>query len=416
MLIYKEKHIPVLLKIFLIYIIICFLPLSAYSLEPEEILVVVNENTTGSVALAEYYMKKRSIPLKNIVKIKTGNFESCSRSTYKESIADPVRKFILSNRLEKKVRCLVLMYGLPLKIATKSPYKEDIIFLENEEKKYFERLKKENPGSRKNIENKLVTIKKKILDLKKGETSASVDSELALVIAGKYPLENWIPNPYFYEFIKSKLIIGKDKVLMVSRLDGPSLKIVKSIIDDTLKAEKLGLKGKAYFDARWVAPEENNIKNYRLYDKYIHNAADRVRKSKRMPVLLNVLGEKNKNIKYRDVALYCGWQASGQKIDSISWQKGAVGYRLSSNECSTLKSNENRAGCKIILEKGAVVTTGSVGEAYLQSLPVPEVFFDFLVDGYLTVVECYMLSNPFLSWQMVLIGDPLYRPFMIHRK
>ena len=38
-------------------------------------------------------------------------------------------------------------------------------------------------------------------------------------------------------------------------------------------------------------------------------------------------------------------------------------------------------------------------------------FFRFLLDGYWTLAEAYALSKPFLSWQMVLIGDPLYRPF-----
>jgi len=34
-----------------------------------------------------------------------------------------------------------------------------------------------------------------------------------------------------------------------------------------------------------------------------------------------------------------------------------------------------------------------------------------LLDGRLGLAECYALSKPFWSWQMVLIGDPLYRPF-----
>jgi hypothetical protein len=61
---------------------------------------------------------------------------------------------------------------------------------------------------------------------------------------------------------------------------------------------------------------------------------------------------------------------------------------------------------------------GPVAEPYVQAFPVPEIFFGMLVDGYLTLAECYMVSVPFLSWQMVLVGDPLYRPFksaIIHR-
>jgi hypothetical protein len=36
-----------------------------------------------------------------------------------------------------------------------------------------------------------------------------------------------------------------------------------------------------------------------------------------------------------------------------------------------------------------------------------------LVDGRLTLAECYTASMPYWSWQMVLIGDPLYRPFKV---
>jgi len=63
------------------------------------------------------------------------------------------------------------------------------------------------------------------------------------------------------------------------------------------------------------------------------------------------------------------------------------------------------------LEDGAAAVIGPVAEPYVQAFPVPELFFNFLTDGYYTLVEAYFLSLPYLSWQMVLVGDPLYRPF-----
>jgi uncharacterized protein (TIGR03790 family) len=65
----------------------------------------------------------------------------------------------------------------------------------------------------------------------------------------------------------------------------------------------------------------------------------------------------------------------------------------------------------MMLEKGAGATIGPVSEPYLQAFLIPDAFFGLLIDGRLTLAECYALSNPFWSWQMVLIGDPLYRPF-----
>ncbi|MFC1820066.1 TIGR03790 family protein, partial [Thermodesulfobacteriota bacterium] len=72
-----------------------------------------------------------------------------------------------------------------------------------------------------------------------------------------------------------------------------------------------------------------------------------------------------------------------------------------------------RVWCKMMLEKGVAATIGPVNEPYVQAFPIPELFFRFLLDGYWTLAECYALSQPFWSWQMVLIGDPLYRPFII---
>jgi hypothetical protein len=56
-----------------------------------------------------------------------------------------------------------------------------------------------------------------------------------------------------------------------------------------------------------------------------------------------------------------------------------------------------------------------VAEPYVNAFPLPELFFGLLVEGNLTLAECYIVSLPYLSWRMVLIGDPLYRPFKSFR-
>ena len=66
---------------------------------------------------------------------------------------------------------------------------------------------------------------------------------------------------------------------------------------------------------------------------------------------------------------------------------------------------------KRLLEDGVAATIGPVGEPYAEAFPFPQVFFGLLLDGDFTLVEAYSLSLPFISWKMVLIGDPLYQPF-----
>jgi len=64
-----------------------------------------------------------------------------------------------------------------------------------------------------------------------------------------------------------------------------------------------------------------------------------------------------------------------------------------------------------MLEKGVAATLGPVYEPYVNAFHLPELFFGCLVDGKLTLGECYLISTPYVSWQLVLLGDPLYRPF-----
>jgi uncharacterized protein (TIGR03790 family) len=207
-----------------------------------------------------------------------------------------------------------------------------------------------------------------------------------------------------------------EKVMVVSRLDGPTDPIVRRMIDDSLHAEKEGLSGRAYFDARWPDPGNKTDltafkDGYAFYDRAIHSAARLVEKSGRMPVTIDSKDSLFQPGQCPNAALYCGWYSLGHYVDAFTWARGAVGFHIASSECQTLKSKESQVWCKKMLEKGVAATLGPVAEPYVQAFPIPDVFFGLLLDGQLSLAECYALSNPFWSWQMVLIGDPLYRPF-----
>ena len=151
---------------------------------------------------------------------------------------------------------------------------------------------------------------------------------------------------------------------------------------------------------------------YQQYDRAIHNTARLVQKSRKLPVVLNDQAKLFGPGEAPGAALYCGWYSRANYIDAFTWAKGSVGYHVASSECATLKAPGSKVWCKVMLEKGVAATIGPVWEPYLQSFPSPEIFFGCLLQGRATLAECYGLANPFWSWQQVLIGDPLYRPFM----
>ena len=130
-----------------------------------------------------------------------------------------------------------------------------------------------------------------------------------------------------------------------------------------------------------------------------------------MPVVKDEKGELFQPGDCPDAALYCGWYSLAKYVDAFKWQTGSVGYHIASGECRTLKKQGSSVWCKRMIEEGIAATIGPVAEPYVQGFPLPEIFFTLLTDGYYTLAESYLVAIPFLSWKMVLIGDPLYRPF-----
>jgi uncharacterized protein (TIGR03790 family) len=63
-----------------------------------------------------------------------------------------------------------------------------------------------------------------------------------------------------------------------------------------------------------------------------------------------------------------------------------------------------------MLRDGITATIGAVAEPYLGAFPPPQEFFRQLLRGQ-TLAQAYYRTKPYNSWQMLLIGDPLYAPF-----
>ena len=243
------------------------------------------------------------------------------------------------------------------------------------------------------------------IDRSKGaETSASVDSELSMLMFDDYELYRWRNNE-----LKSRVLWIGTKTLMVSRLDGPDSKIVMRLIDKALAGEKNGLKGNACFDWRWG--ENPDIRSeYGRYDRSIQQAAELTGRR----TSLNVITEKTSALfapgDCPDTALYCGWYSLRKYVDAFDFVDGAVGFHIASFEAVNLGDRASSQWCPAMLVDGITATLGSVAEPYLSAFPRPNEFFAELIRGR-CLVEAYYRTKPYNSWQMLLIGDPLYTPF-----
>jgi len=406
----KEKIENLILILFFIFLFCS----NASALEPKEVLVVGNLNAANRKSLATYYMDLRQVPNKNLVLLFMTDKETCTRDEYTKKAVPPIKRFLDQN---KHIRAIVTIFGVPLRISSPGRTKSEqtkLDKLETQRQKIENQLSQDETVDIKTIQGKsseLSNIKKTISDYKKTiDKVASFDSELSLVKKEHYDLNMWLPNPYYLGLRNQNIDIKRSEVLMTSRLDGANTTIVKRIINDTIEAEKEGLKGSAYFDARWKDPgSEKELSGYAFYDRSIHGVSQLLLKENRINVVLNDENTLFQKGQCPDTALYCGWYSLAKYIDAFKWTKGSVGYHIASSECTTLKGEQSQVWCKKMLDNGIAATIGPVGEPYVQAFPVPRIFFNFLTEGYLTLAESYIISLPYLSWKMVLVGDPLYK-------
>ncbi|MBN1806897.1 MAG: TIGR03790 family protein [Sedimentisphaerales bacterium] len=388
---------------------------AGFAPEPDEILVIVNRQVSESKQIAEYYCRERNIPDKNIIHLALGHNPAgtISRDKYEQSIALPIRRH-LQRRAPGEIKCLVTTYGIPISAGSQGPIPgmrrkiNELKQLKDNEKQRLEQLKQNSALEPEQISiltkqtnQKISQIKTEIGRLSGHETHSSVDSELSMVLVESYDLYRWQPN------MLNRKAAGIDfKTLMVSRLDGPDYKTIKGLIDKALIAEKTGLEGHAYIDSRGIVKKNT----YGQYDQSLRNLEAFIRLNTKMPVTIEKSGQLFQPGSCPQTAVYCGWYSVKKYVDAFDFVDGAVGFHIASYEAQNLHDPNSTTWCAAMLRDGITATLGAVAEPYLHSFPEPKEFFAELFNGS-CLAEAYYRTKPFNSWQLVLIGDPLYAPF-----
>ena len=113
------------------------------------------------------------------------------------------------------------------------------------------------------------------------------------------------------------------------------------------------------------------------------------------------------------VAFYFGWYTEfadgpfAEGAGDFRFAPGAVACHLHSFSATSLR--DKRRWVAALLRRGAAVTFGNVAEPFLGGNIRHDVLYDRLLKGY-CLAEAAMMAQPTLSWQWVILGDPLYRP------
>ena len=374
------------------------LPLKAAN-AGDEVIVVYNSRLPESKKVAEYYAQRRQVPAGQIFGFELSTNDGMTRAEFRDLLQQPLAKALEKQKLwhiasrlvpattnqpgrvdwvvvESKIRYAALCYGMPLRVDSDPNLKE-------------EGMDKLRPEMRRN--------------------EAAVDSELALLplIAQKLPLSGPLRNPVFGTTNPAALH-PTNGVLLVTRLDGPTSAIARGLVDKAIEGETNGLWGRAYFDLR-----NTTEPGYKIGDDWIRGASEICRHLGYETVVDENPETFPAAFPMSQIAIYIGWyhqDVCGPLAQpNVEFMPGAVAYHLHSQSANTLRST-NQFWVGPLLAKGATVTMGCVAEPYLAGTPEMAIFTARLLYNGMSFGEAACASQPVLSWQTTVVGDPLYRP------
>jgi len=352
--------------------LLLLLALPLFAQTGENVLLVANRSSALSKQIADYYRPLRDVPIENVCHLDSTTDEEISWTTFQKDIEIPIGKCLTNSGLGEKVLYIVLTADIPLRIA----------------------------GSAGPIEE---------------AEQGSVDSELTLLYqklkGSKFVRKGTVNNPFFGK-ADAPFRHPNYPIYLVTRLAAYDWNDVKGMIDRSLAARN---RGKFVLDLRTAQDEPGNI--------WLRGAA----------ILLparRVIVDETTRVLYdqRDVIGFASWGSNDlnrtRRWLGFQWLPGAIALEYVSTNMRTLKrppdnwtyttwqdhehlwADSPQGLAADLIHEGATGASGNVNEPYLVACARPDKVLPAYAEGR-NLAESFYLGIPFLSWQGVVLGDPL---------
>jgi uncharacterized protein (TIGR03790 family) len=350
------------------------------------VAVIINDASDASVRVGQHYIDKRGVPAANVIRIRTTTDEEIARGEFTNTIEQPIATALSRGGLQDRILYLVLTKGIPLRVIGSA-------------------------GA--------------------DGTVASVDSELSLLyrkMSGvSVPVRGRVDNPYFLAGraigAAQRFTHRAQDIFLVARLDGFTVEDAIALID---RAQVPARSGRVVLDQRATVTEA-------IGDRWLQDAASRLRDAGLADRI--VLEATPRGARETEPILgYYSWGSNdpANRVRSlgIAFVPGAIAGTFLSTDARTFRpppdgwapsattvvpgpslfagSAQSLTGD--LIREGVTGVAGHVAEPYLQSAVRPEILFPAYLAGF-NLVEAFYLAIPHLSWQTVVVGDPLCSPF-----
>ena len=365
------------------------------------VLLVVNEDSPESVEIGNYYAAVRGIPSGQVVRISLPVTDSLSRFEFDAKIQIPIAAFLAKHLLQDQVLYIVLTKGVPLRIEGTDGLNGTVASVDSELTLLYRRM----VGSANIVDSPELTLLYRLVD-------RSAGSSVQLIGRVENPL-----------FLGDKSLKGAKQfsridsdLYLVTRLDGFTVADVKALIDRGVKPVR---DGQIVLDQRGTLIDRGG-------DAWLQDASDRLTNDQHgarvrlesTRTVANVSGP---------VIGYFSWGSNDpsnqRRTMGLSFVNGAIGGMFVSTDGRTFRephpnwkpaiAGSSTGGQSLVgdlIREGITGVVGHVAEPYLDSIVRPQILFPAYLAGF-NLAESFYLAMPFLSWQDIVVGDPLCSPF-----
>jgi uncharacterized protein (TIGR03790 family) len=312
-------------------------------------MVVLNRRSADSRAVAEYYTRKRHVPTENIVEVDCPGTDEITSAEYEKSLRPFVENRARSN---PDIAYVVLTRGIPFRFS--------------------------NFGS---------------------DGGYSVDSVLATCVMDHPPAQKAL-NP----------IVGLDRrytrrefgLLLVTRLDGPTVADAKSLVDSSLAARPVA--GPFYLRdsfAMGMADADAILNSRGLLTEWV--------KGYNNPKYPRYQGVSDRFMGHWGAGPHDS-QYSDAEFRSLRFFPGALCDLTWSFSAAGLRDRDSKGTICALVEGGAAGVQGYVSEPYTDAVSRPEIVLDRYTRGF-TLAESFYAGTSYIHWKSLVLGDPICAPY-----
>ena len=341
--------------------------LFSQSVNYTDVAVIVNDNSPTSLSIGDYFQNARNIPNENVIHVSAPITEDIDSVQF-ELIRSQIEDYLIANDLVYSINYLVTTKGLPLRIDSEC-----------------------------------------VTSTNMDKSCASFDSELTLILgtfSNKIGLNGSTTNPIYNSTQHfSKANAG---IYLVTRLDGYTAQDVFSLIDRSGPLTGINpLSSQAIVDMNVANIADTTFfLNFYLQPTYDYLVSNNWNALLEIDNTTPVTNQQN-------VFSYV-YGGNGPLSDislNYTWTNGSIGSMSTCRSAYTFNNSLNPQNFFLIadlIKEGCTGAYGNVDCIYFSQLLNTEILHNRYLDpiNNYNLAESFYMSEPNLSWQAVIVGDP----------